>query len=63
MEEERLAKNNKIPKTGEENIIFPTLPIKNIGDEVEPRVDALTLSSSLIIPFSLKSATSFAPIG
>ena len=55
---------NKInPKTELLNIIAPTLFIKNIGEEVEQKVDALTPSLSFIAPFSFRSQTIFAPIG
>jgi hypothetical protein len=45
------------------NIILPTAEIINIGEEVEHRQDALTLSVEEIIFFSLKSLTIFAPTG
>ena len=57
------VKKSLIPNVREENIIVPTLEIKNIGEEVEQVQDALIASSSFNAPESFKSLTVFAPSG
>ena len=63
MAQARCIINSLIPNARELNIIKPTLDIKNIGEEVEQKVDALTASKSFIAPHSFKSLTVFAPNG
>ena len=57
------VKKSAIPNFCEQNIIQPTLPNINMGEEVEQKALALIASISEISPFSFKSATVFAPVG
>ena len=61
--ESKCEKNKIRPSLMLLNIKPPTLPIKNIGEEVEQSALALTLSLSEITPFSFRSQTIFAPTG
>ena len=61
--ESKCEKNKTKPSLMLLNIKPPTLPIKNIGEEVEQSALALTLSLSEITPFSFRSETIFAPTG